>query len=160
MHSGTKQNEEPIDEIVQLSSFHIGDTLMGIDLRLVQEINEEMRFTNVPCSPDYILGIMNLRGQIVTVIDLGLKIGFPPAKISSASRISIVHSKGEYIGLLVDRVADVISVNRKNIAEPPPNLKGTQGRFFQGVIQTQSQDLLALLDVDNVLEESEIGESA
>lgn len=139
------------DETIQISTFYLNDTLCGIEIDLVQEINDDFAFTPVPLAGEAILGIMNLRGQIVTVIDQGMKIGFPPFKPSSDSRVVIVRSQGESIGVVVDRVKEVVTVPRSSIAKPPSNIKGSQGKFFSGVIQTDKHELLALLDIDEIL---------
>ena len=139
------------DKNIQISTFYLGDTLCGIDIELVQEINGDLSFTPVPLADDYVLGIMNLRGQIVTVIDQSRKIGFPPVKITKESRVIIVRSAGEHIGVVVDRVKEVVTVPRSMVSKPPSNIKGTQGKFFSGVIQTDKHDLLALLNIDEIL---------
>ncbi|MBA3016243.1 MAG: chemotaxis protein CheW [Proteobacteria bacterium] len=139
------------DENVQISTFYLNDTLCGIDIDLVQEINGDLAFTPVPLADDFVLGIMNLRGQIVTVIDQGMKIGFPPFKKTGESRVIIVRSGNEHIGVVVDKVKEVVTVSRKTISKPPSNIKGSQGKFFKGVIQTEKHELLALLDIDEIL---------
>ncbi len=139
------------DENIQISTFYLGDTLCGIDIDLVQEINGDLAFTPVPLADESVLGIMNLRGQIVTVIDQSRKIGFPPVTITSDSRVIIVRSAGEYIGVVVDKVKEVVTVPKSVISKPPSNIKGSQGKFFTGVIQTDKHELLALLDIDEIL---------
>jgi purine-binding chemotaxis protein CheW len=96
---------------------------------------------------------MNLRGQIVTIINLSMKIGFSPSVIGPKSRIVIIDSKDERIGLLVDRVTEVIATPKKEIDEPPANIKGAQGKFFEGILQTDRKELMALLNVEVVLDE-------
>jgi len=138
-------------EQAQFSSFYLDDTLCGINIAKVQEINEDLNITKVPLSPDYVVGIMNLRGQIVTVINQSMKIGLNPSVIDKESRVVIVNSRGENIGLLVDKVTEVVTASISAIAEPPPNIKGVQGKFFEGVFQTKDNDLMALLNVEEVL---------
>lgn len=139
------------DEVMQFSSFYLDDTLCAIDIAKVQEINEDMAITPVPLSPDYVEGIMNLRGQIVTIINLSMKIGLSPSKIDNDSRVIIVNSKDEYIGLLVDKVTEVVSIPKQSITPPPPNIKGVQGKFFIGIFHTIGNELMALLNVEEVL---------
>nr|MBF0222296.1 purine-binding chemotaxis protein CheW [Desulfobulbaceae bacterium] len=146
-------------EAIQLSCFYLKDTLCGLNINIVQEINQDLQITKVPLAPDYVVGIMNLRGQIVTVIDQSRKIGFEPSTITDESRVIIVTSQGEHIGLLVDSVSEVLTAPKKEIADPPSNIKGVQGRFFKGVVHTAKNEILALLDVDVVLaDEQEKGE--
>ena len=144
------------NEMIQLSGFYIGDTLCGVDINLIQEINDDLSITKVPLAPDYVLGIKNLRGQIVTIIDQSRKFGFEPSEIGKKSRIIIVESLGEHIGLLVDRVTEVVAADKKAIAEPPSNIRGVQGKYFTGVFQTAQKELLAILDVEAVMSDEQL----
>ena len=148
-----KQQANMEGETIQLSCFYLEDTLCGLDINIVQEINQDLQITKVPMSSDYVVGIMNLRGQIVTVIDQCRKIGFKPSTITDESRVIIVNSQKEHIGLLVDRVTEVLTTPVKEITDPPSNIKGVQGRFFKGVVHTKNNEILALLDVEAVLAE-------
>lgn len=141
------------EEIIQFSSFYLDGTLFGINIKDVQEINEDLDITKVPLSSDYVMGIMNLRGQIVTIVNVGMKIGLAPSVISPESRVVIVDSQGEHVGLLVDKVTEVVTVSQKEITAPPANIKGAQGRFFEGILHTGDHELMALLNVDVVLTE-------
>ena len=141
-------------ESIQLSCFYLKDTLCGLNIDIVQEINQELQITKVPLSPDYVVGIMNLRGQIVSVIDQSRKIGFEPSTITDESRVIIVTSQGEHIGLLVDSVTEVLAAPIKDIAAPPSNIKGAHGKFFKGVVHTAKNEILALLDIETVLAEA------
>ncbi len=141
------------DEQLQFSTFYLDETFCGINIEQVQEINEELSITRVPLSPDYVMGIMNLRGQIVTIINLSMKIGLTPSVVGPKSRVVITNSKGEFIGLLVDRVAEVVTTSRKLIAKPPANIEGVQGKFFEGILHSRGQELMALLNVAVVLED-------
>ena len=135
----------------QISCFYVGEALCGIDIGFVQEINKQVLFTSVPHSPEYVVGIMNLRGKIVTIIDLGRKLGIDSsADITDNTRIIIVNSRDEFIGLLVDKVTDVVLANWENVSPPPSNIKGVKGKFFQGVYKFKNK-LVAILDVEEVL---------
>lgn len=135
----------------QISCFYVGEALCGIDIGFVQEINKQVLFTSVPHSPDYVIGIMNLRGKIVTIIDLGRKLGIDStAEITDSTRIIIVNSRQEFIGFLVDRVTDVVIAEWEKVSPPPSNIKGVKGKFFQGVYKFKSK-LVAILDVEEVL---------
>ncbi len=147
--------ENQTDEEIQFSCFYLGETLCGLDIRLVQEINDEIDVTNVPLSPDFVLGILNLRGQIITVIDQSKKIGLGDSQIKQTSRIVIVKSKKDSIGLLVDKLADVITIKKKKIVKPPSNVHGIQGNFFYGVVHTHNNELLGLLNLEKLLSEEQ-----
>ena len=104
MNAISKHNQS-----VELATFYVGDALCGMDILNVQEINKLMDMTQVPQSPGYVTGILNLRGQIVTVIDLGIKLGLPSTDLSESTRNIIVNADNEYIGLLVSRISDTPS---------------------------------------------------
>ena len=135
---------------VELATFYVGEALCGMDILNVQEINKLMDMTKVPQAPDYVTGILNLRGQIVTVIDLGNKLGLTPTELSDSTRNIIVNSGNEYIGLLVSSIGDVVEAQWDKVEDPPANIGGVQGAFFKGVFKTQDR-LIGILDVPKVL---------
>jgi purine-binding chemotaxis protein CheW len=136
--------------MVELATFYVGEALCGMDILKVQEINKLMEMTSVPQAPDYVMGILNLRGQIVTIIDLGKKLGLDTTELTESSRNIIVNSKGEYVGLLVSRISDVVDAVWDKVEAPPANIGGVQGRYFKGVFKTDSR-LVGILDVEKVL---------
>ncbi len=137
---------------VELATFYIGEALCGMDILKVQEINKLMNMTKVPQAPEYVTGILNLRGQIVTVIDLGKKLGLTDIGISDSARNIIVNSGNEHIGLLVSSISDVVAAEWDKVEKPPANIGGVQGAFFKGVFKTKDR-LIGILDVDRVLDE-------
>lgn len=137
-------------DIVELATFYVGDALCGMDILKIQEINKLMQMTKVPQAPDYVIGILNLRGQIVTIIDLGRKLGLGETDISQDPRNIIVNSKGGHAGLLVRRISDVVSADMNKKEQAPANMRGIQGEYFTGVYKTDN-NLVGILDVDKVL---------
>lgn len=136
---------------VEMATFYVGKALCGMDILNVQEINKLMDMTTVPQAPDYVMGILNLRGQIVTIIDLGKKLNLGATELSEMSRNIIVNSKDEYIGLLVSRISDVVEADLDKMEPPPANIGGVQGKFFKGVFKTKDR-LIGILDVEKVLD--------
>ncbi len=151
----TAEKTDP-EELLQFSSFYLGETLCGINIKQVQEINDYLNVTKVPLSPEYVMGIMNLRGQIVTIINLSMKIGLLPSVINPKSRVVITRSQGEHIGLLVDKVTEVITVPQQKITSSPANIKGAQGKFFEGILHTSDNELMALLNIETVLDDESL----
>jgi len=139
-------------DTVELASFFVGEALCGMDILKVQEINKLIEMTRVPQAPEYVLGILNLRGEIVTIIDLGKKLGLKSTEISDKTRNIIVNSKGEHIGLMVEKISDVVQAKFEQIEAPPANIGGVQGKYFTGVLKTKDR-LIGILDVGKVLEE-------
>jgi purine-binding chemotaxis protein CheW len=106
--------------------------------------------TSVPQAPEYVMGIINLRGQIVTVIDLGKKLGLSAIELSESSRNIIVNSRNEHVGLMVSRISDVVEADWSKVENPPANIGSVQGIFFTGVYKTE-ESLIGILDADRVL---------
>ncbi len=136
--------------IVELATFYVGNALCGMDILKVQEINKLMQMTKVPQAPDFVLGILNLRGQIVTIIDLGKKLGLGKTDLSQDPRNIIVNSSGGHVGLLVRKISDVVEADMQKKEHAPANMEGIQGEFFTGVYKTDAE-LIGILDVDKVL---------
>jgi purine-binding chemotaxis protein CheW len=139
-------------DTVELASFYVGEALCGMDILKVQEINKLIEMTRVPQAPEYVLGILNLRGEIVTIIDLGKKLGLKSTELSNKTRNIIVNSNEEHIGLMVEQISDVFQAEWENVDAPPANIGGVQGKYFTGVFKTKDR-LIGILDVEKVLEE-------
>ncbi len=137
-------------KLVELATFYVGNALCGMDILKVQEINKIMQMTKVPQAPEYVLGILNLRGQIVTIIDLGKKLGLGETDLNQDPRNIIVNSAGGHVGLLVKRISDVIEADMEKQEHPPANMGGIQGEFFTGVYKTE-KELIGILNVEKVL---------
>ncbi len=135
----------------ELLTFYLGEALCGLDIAQVEELNRPLMMTPVPQAPPYVLGLVNLRGKIVTVLDLGKKVGLEPTVLTTASRTIVVHHAGEHIGLMVDRVAEVTAVDLEDVADVPANLKGAPSQFFEGVLKTD-QGLIGILNLARVFQ--------
>ncbi len=140
-------SDKNIDE---LATFYVGKALCGMDILKVQEINKLMQMTKVPQAPEYVIGILNLRGQIVTIIDLGKILGLGETDLSQDPRNIIVKSEGGHVGLLVRQLSDVVEADMEKKEHAPANMGGIQGEFFTGVYKTDNE-LIGILDVDKVL---------
>ncbi len=138
------------ENLVELATFFVGNALCGMDILKIQEINKLIDMTTVPQAPSYVLGILNLRGQIITSIDLSKKLGLGETNLSRDPRNVIVNSKGEHIGLLVKQISDVVQADTTKFEPPPSNMGGIQGEFFTGVYKTTDK-LIGILDVEKVL---------
>ena len=150
MTTAIKTERDAVLSERQYATFYVGDILLGIDIQKVQEINRQLDVTEVPHSPDYVRGVINLRGDVATVVDLRTILGLPVAEVTRESRNLIVHSQGESIGFLVDRISDILTLQSDEIGPPPSNLDGIQERFFEGV-HTLESEILVILDVEETL---------
>lgn len=137
----------------------LGEYLFGIDVSMIREVNRSVDITPVSLAPNMIKGLMNLRGQIITVLDPGVCLGFEASTINNSTRCVVLKTKDEgsslsindIVGLLVDNVGDIIPVEDSDLQPPPPNLSDINGQFIQHVIKLE-QDLVILLDMEKILE--------
>lgn len=135
---------------IQLATFAVGDLLVGLEIGRIQEINRQLDVTPVPKAPGFVRGVINLRGEVVTIIDPRTILGLPPATITRTSRNLVIQSEGELIGMMVDRIADILTICSSTIAASPANIQGVDGRFFKGVYTTE-REIVVLLDLDELL---------
>jgi purine-binding chemotaxis protein CheW len=140
-------------QTVLLATFFVRDALCALDAAGIQEVIRLGPLTPVRHSPSDVAGILNLRGKIVTILDLGLRLGFPQAVPGPESRIFIMEDRNEFVGLLVDRVDEVVEVSREEWQAPPANVRGLQGRFFQGVCRAGGR-AITVLDPGAILAEA------
>ncbi|WP_298941103.1 chemotaxis protein CheW [uncultured Psychromonas sp.] len=147
-------NKTANDEILQRVTFLLDNETYGINVMQVQEILRYSEIAAVPGAPDYVLGIINLRGNVVTVIDTRTRFGLMPADITDNSRIVIIESEKQVIGILVDSVAEVVYLKKSEI-EPAPHV-GTEesSQFIQGVCN-RDDGLLILVDLNKLLSDDE-----
>jgi len=139
-------------QTVLLATFFVRDALCALDAAGIQEVIRVGALTPVRHAPPEVAGIVNLRGRIVTILDLGLRLGFAKAVPSSDSRIFIIEDRNEFVGLLVDRVDEVVEVERDQWQAPPANVRWGQGRFFQAVCRTRGR-VITILDPGPILAE-------
>lgn len=119
----------------QYATFYCGKAVLGLDIQYVQEINRTNAITKVPLSPPCVRGVMNLRGEVVTMLDLRTLMGLPPSECTKNSRNLILKCEGEIFGLWVDGVADILAIGDAAISAPPSNLSMTESRMIRGVYQ-------------------------
>jgi purine-binding chemotaxis protein CheW len=139
---------------LQLCSFQLADATFGLDTMLVQEIIKVPDITKVYLAPEDITGIINLRGKIVTIIDLAVKLDLPTEAEMADRRIIIVESQEEPFGLVVDKINDVIHIDGEELDAAPSNVRVAQSRFISGVFRDNEQ-LIAILNLDEVINPAE-----
>lgn len=137
------------DLLKQFISFRIENFLFGIDIRQVREINQLLDITPVQQTPDYIRGLVNLRGQIVTIFDIAVRLGLPGRTIGPDTH-NIVF-KHENAGLLADEIGDVMDIEDSAIDTPPVNMSGEMARYVEGVVRLDSE-LFLILSPGKILE--------
>ncbi|PLX59895.1 chemotaxis protein CheW [Sedimenticola selenatireducens] len=142
------------DPVYQLVTFRLEDETYGINVMHVQEVLRVTEIAPVPGAPPYVLGIINLRGNVVTVIDTRSRFGSPPGDIDEASRIVIIESEMQVVGILVDSVAEVVELRGSEIDSAPNVGNEDSSKFIQGVA-TRENDLLIVVDLNKLLSEEE-----
>lgn len=147
----TKSDQQ---ELLQLVSFKIGEEEFGVDILSVQEINRMSQITKVPNTPDFIEGVINLRGRIIPVLDLRVKLGLMKLEHNKNTRIVVVELKGQTVGFIVDEVSEVLRIP-KNITEAPPTMVGGIDSEYITSIGKLEDRLLILLDLEKILSLSE-----
>jgi len=133
----------------QFVAFRIDDYLMGIDILKVREVNLLLDITAVQDSSDFVRGLINLRGQIVTVLDLGVTLGRSKRKITEKSHNIIL--KTDDVGILVDSIGEVIEVSRDEIEMPPANMDSVSLKYIESVIKLETE-LMMIVSPEKVLE--------
>ena len=143
-----------LDETRQYSTFRVADMFMGIELTQVQELLRYQEMTSVPLAPKAIEGLINLRGQIVTALDVRRILGLPPIESEDKLPMNIViQSEGGPVSLLVDEICDVLDVPLEAPTPLPENMPALHRELIEGVYQLDS-GLLLILDTHRVLDTS------
>ncbi|WP_281546658.1 chemotaxis protein CheW [Pseudoalteromonas sp. PAR1] len=148
------KNADSNDEVLQWVTFKLEEETYGINVMQVQEVLRYTEIAPVPGAPSYVLGIINLRGNVVTVIDTRARFGLMGAAVTDNSRIVIIEAEKQVIGILVDSVAEVVYLRSSEI-DSAPNI-GTEesAKFIQGV-SNRDGELLILVDLNKLLNDDE-----
>lgn len=157
METGKSEREQ---EILQLVTFHVGDEEFGVEILEVREINRMMEITRVPHAPDFVEGVINLRGQVIPVVDLRKRFGLQAVERDKSARIVVVELGERVVGFLVDSVSEVLRVSRNLVEPPPPIVGGIDAAYIEAVVKLEDR-LLILLDLRKLLsrgEAQELGE--
>lgn len=139
-------------EIIQLVGLKLGDEEYAIDVLKIQEIIRTVEITSVPRTDSFVLGVMNLRGKVIPVVDLRVRFNLDKMDFDKETRIIVVRFDSEHIGFVVDEVTEVIRIS-KNMVEPTPPLVGSIGQEYILGICKYDDRLIILLDIDTVIAE-------
>ena len=138
-------------------SFAIGNDQYGVDIMAVREIKGWSDVTHLPKQPDYVRGVLNLRGAIVPIVDLRCRFGQGLTETSPLHIVIIVQIGGRQIGLIGDRVLDIVAVEGGDIQPVPRTTRGTTTDFLAGLV-THDNTMIALIDLPNLLSAQDIGD--
>ncbi|WP_218353199.1 chemotaxis protein CheW [Alteromonas lipotrueiana] len=150
----TNNTQDSNDQVLQWVTYRLGDETYGINVMQVQEVLRYTEIAPVPGAPDYVLGIINLRGNVVTVIDTRSRFGLPPSDTTDNTRIVIIESDEQVVGILVDSVAEVVYLKSSDIDSAPNVGTEESAKFIQGVSNREGE-LLILVDLNKLLSDDE-----
>jgi purine-binding chemotaxis protein CheW len=153
----TTAEETSRGEVIQLVTFVLKGEVYGINVMQVQEVLRVSEIAPVPGAPPYVMGIINLRGNVVTVIDTRGRFGLQSTELDDASRIIVIESEKQVVGMLVDAVAEVVELHESEIDVAPNVGNEESSRYIQGVA-TRDSKLLILVDLNKLLTDEEWAE--
>jgi len=145
-----REERSAVEETEHLATFFLDREEYGVDVRLVQEIRRVTEITQVPRAPDFIKGVLNLRGRIIPVIDLKKKLGLGEVIETKLSRIVVITLKGRLLGLLVDGASQVLKVPVSLVEPAPAEVLQKGGDYLRGVAKLEKR-LIILVDLETVL---------
>jgi len=138
----------------ELIAFRIGDQEFCVNVMSVREIRGWTPATVLPHSQSFVRGVINLRGAVLPIVDLAVRLGFPPAEVMGRHVIIVVQVGSQFVGLLVDAVSDILSVSESEVLPPPDVASDMAKRFVCGLLAMEGR-MLSILSVDSVLPEQE-----
>lgn len=147
--------------VTQIVSFRLANEEYGVDIMRVQEIILMGQITQMPEVPDFICGLINLRGHVIPIIDLRKRFHLPCSDNTEDTRIVVVNLGSRTIGIVVDAVNEVLRINSEQIEPPPSSITGIDHEYIRGLVKLENK-LLILLNIESVLsagEQAELAES-
>lgn len=143
------------DELLQLVTFSTGEEEFGVDILRVQEIIRTMAITKVPKAPEFVEGVINLRGKVIPIIDLRRRFGLQSKEHDKHTRIIVIEINSMIVGFVVDSVSEVLRIPASTVEPPPPVVAGLESEYISGVGKLEDR-LLILLDLDRLLSRADI----
>lgn len=152
--TNSAQTKSTLSNELQLVTFHIGEEEFAVDILNIQGINRMVEITKVPNAPDYVEGIINLRGKVIPIIDLRRRLGLKAKEYDKATRFIVVEISNKVIGFIVDNVNEVLRINRNITEPPPPIVSGINSEYITAVGKLDDR-LIILLDIEKILTNKE-----
>lgn len=148
---------DPADHVsaaTQIVSFRLANEEYGVDIMRVQEIILPGDITEMPEVPEYICGLINLRGHVIPIVDLRKRFGLPVSERDEHTRIIVVNVGAKTIGMVVDAVNEVLRINDEQLEPPPSSIVGIEHVYIKALVKFEDK-LLILLDIESILSEEE-----
>jgi len=140
--------------LLQLVTFNISNEEFGVDILKVQEIIRTMEITKVPRAPEFVEGVINLRGKVIPIIDLRRRFGMESRKHDSQTRIVVIELNNMIVGFVVDSVSEVLRIPADTVVPPPAIVSGVDSEYISGVGKLDDR-LLILIDLEKLLSSEE-----
>jgi purine-binding chemotaxis protein CheW len=141
-------------DTIQVVSFKLGSEEYGVDIAQVQEINRMVSITHVPRAPQFMEGVINLRGQLIPIIDLRARFGMPRTEHTKNTRIVVTEIGAKRVGMVVDSVSEVLRLATEHIEEAPEMITGVDTEYIRGVGKIEDR-LIILLDLARIISGAE-----
>jgi len=151
--AGVEESERD-QELIQLVTFSIGEEEFGVNILQVQEIIRTMEITNVPRAPEFVEGVINLRGKVIPIVDMRSRFGLESKEHDKYTRIIVIEIDMIIVGFVVDSVSEVLRLPANQVQPPPPVVAGMDSDYIDGVGKLEDR-LLILLDLDSLLDNEE-----
>jgi len=154
INSGFLETNEDDTQYGRYLTFDLDEECFGIEIKYVTEIIGMQKITKIPEIMEYIKGIINLRGKIIPVVDVRLKFNKDQKEYNDRTCIIVIDTQEIVVGLIVDSVSEVMSINDEDIAPPPSEKTGIRNRYLKGIGKTDDQVKL-LLDCKKLFDEED-----
>lgn len=151
--------ESPSTAVRELITFRVDEQFYSVDIMSVREIRGWTTATPLPQSPDFVRGVINLRGTVLPIVDMAARLGLPDAEPTQRHVIIVVWIQGQLVGLLVDAVCDIITADEDGLQPTPDVACETVHGFVQGLL-TVDDRLISLIDLEHVLPPLELAPEA
>lgn len=150
-----QQQKEPqveTEEVVQLVGFIVGDEEFAVPILSIQEIIKPLEYTRVPSTPDYVMGVFNMRGNVIPLINLRMKFGLPYKKEDDETRYIVIKEGDEVIGYVIDRLTEAVRINESDIDPTPETLNESEDVIY-GIGKRQDR-IITVLKVEGLIQRS------
>jgi len=148
-----------MEQTSQFCTFYLDKLLFGVELKGVQEVIRSLEMTKVPLAPAVVNGLINLRGQIVTAVDLRRRLELEPAPPDALAMNVVVRSEDGAVSLMVDEIGDVVEVEESSFEAPPETLRGSVRTMILGIHKLDDR-LMHVLDIEKACQMTEVTETA
>ncbi|WP_024790655.1 MULTISPECIES: chemotaxis protein CheW [unclassified Lebetimonas] len=154
---GSDEEKNVLDDYIQVVGFIVGEEEFAVPILSIQEIIKPIEWTKVPFTPPYVLGVFNLRGNVLPLIDLRIKFNTAaePEIDPDATRFIVMKIKNEDVAFIIDRLTSALRIPKKNIA-PPPSTYENDDEIIEGIGRMDDGRIVTILKVDNLVKKEEI----